>query len=251
MPFGFPDITGFYDMLYGTAGVDLQTLTCWFFGNASGVVFNNNPPYTVTDFLGFYPKFFGPASNFSGLTVTTGSAIISGFADAPTVSTMTSGMLIVNPSFPKDTLITSVDPTALTVTVSNIATANGSTLTVYETPFIPIIALLTYVNLAHYCVMITRYFATWQFMMALFVAHYATLYMRTESGPNDNPSQVASSGLTKGIITTRAAGDVSAGAQATMAANGYEDWGAWGETQYGEQFITIAKATNCGPVWVP
>lgn len=242
MPFGFPDIVGFYDMLYGTAGVDLGGLTVRQFGGASGIVFSGNPPYTVTDFIGMYPKFVGPATSFTAAVITTGSAVITQVSD---VTELAAGQLIVSSSFPKDTVIISVGTGS--ITVSNNATVDGTTFTVYTAPFVPIVVLLTYVTLARASVMIARYAETWGFCMALFVAHYATLYMRTESGPNVTAGQVASSGLTKGILISRAAGDVSATSQLIA---GYEQWGAWTETQYGEQFITIARAINMGPIWV-
>lgn len=239
---GFPDIVGFYDMLYGTAGIDLGGLTVLQFGGASGMVFCGNPPYTVTDFLGMYPKFFGPASNFTGLTATSGSDVVTGLTS---IAGLAIGQLVVDGSFPKDTVIKAIGSTS--VTLSNVATANGTTLTVYETPFVPIVALLWFTFLAGASVMWQRYGAGWPFCMALFIAHYATLYMRTESGNNTTASQVASSGLTKGILISRHAGDVGASSQLIQ---GYEQWGAWAETQYGEQFITIARAVNCGPIWV-
>jgi hypothetical protein len=241
---GFPDIVGFYDMLYGTAGVDWQTLGGWPFSGASGLVFSGNPPFTVTDFLGTYPKFLGPATNFNGLVVTSGSPNISGFTSTNGIS---AGQLITDPAFPKDTFVLSVTQNAVVTTRS--ATAAGTTLTVYETPMMPVGVIAMFVTLAGACVMCARYHEMWPFMMSLFVAHYCTLYMRTETAsPNETPSQVASSGLTKGILIHRAAGDVSATSQLIA---GYEQWGAWTETQYGEQFITIGRAVNCGPVWVP
>lgn len=244
---GFPDIVGFYDMLYGTAGVDLQSLTCMFFGGASGMVFPGNPAYTTTDFLGMFPKFFGPATGILGLTATLGSNIVTGFT-GNTIAGIALGQLAVDLAFPPDTLVSSVDVAGNTVTLSNPAIANGTTLTVYKQPFMPILAILTYIILANASVMSARYFEYWSFMMSLFIAHYCTLYMRTESGNNSTASQVAASGLTKGIMISRHAGDVGATSQ-LMAS--YEQWGAWTETQYGEQFITTARAINCGPIWVP
>jgi uncharacterized protein DUF4054 len=243
--YGFPDIAGFYDMLYGTAGVDFQSLTILYYGGASGMVFPGNPPYTVTDFLGVYAKFFGPPSPFTGLTLTQGSAVITGFTSTVGIQP---GQLVVNlNSVPKDTLV--ISTTSTTVTLSNQATANDTTLTIYEAPFIPIIVVKSYVQLALASLMFQRYQAAWMICMAYFVAHYCTLFMRSESGtPNATAAQVAASGLTKGIIIHRAAGDVSA---SSKIVEGYEQWGAWGETQYGELFMTIARATNCGPVWVP
>jgi cytochrome bd-type quinol oxidase subunit 2 len=149
-------------------------------------------------------------------------------------------------SVPKDSVITGVQTNS--ITISNLATVSDTVLTVYEAPWLPIIAILTYVILALASVMQTRYQEAWSFAMSLFVAHYCTLYLRSESGPNLTASQVASSGLTKGVIVSRSAGDVSASSQLTLG--DYELWGAWQETQYGEQFITIARAINCGPIFV-
>lgn len=247
MPYGFPDIVGFYDMLYGTAGVDLQGLTLLHYGGASGMVFSGNPPYTVTDFLMIYPKFFGPPTKLTGLVITQGSAQITGFTDTNIVG-LASAQLVVNlNAFPKDTLIVSV--AGNTITLSNPALVDDTILTVYETPFLPLVAILTYTMLALASVMYARFVEAWPVAMSLFIAHYCTMYMRSESGDqNITASQVASSGLTKGIIVSRAAGDVSASSQII---DGYDEFGAWRETQYGELFITMARAIAMGPVWVP
>lgn len=248
MAYGFPDIEGFYDMLYGTAGVDFEGCTLMMFGQAAGIVNNGNPPYTVTDFLGVYAKFGGPPTNFSGLTITQGSNVISGF-NAQTITGLAIGQLVVNTSaLQKDSLITAVDTQAFTIAVSQPAFANGNSITAYLTPALPLIVILSYIALASASVMQQRYQEAWFMAMSYFVAHYCTLFLRTESGvPNVTASQVASSGLTKGIIVQRSAGDVSA---TSKLIQGYEEWGAWAETQYGELFITIARATNMGPIWV-
>ena len=247
MPYGFPDISGFYDMLYGTAGVDFGGLTVLYFGGASGIVFSGNPPFTINDFLSIYSKFFGPPTNYDALTIQAGSNIILGF-DATTIMGLKVGQLVVSSSvIPDNTLITAVDSDS--ITISNDALLNSSQMTAYMTPFVPLIVIMTYITLAKASVMFSRYGAAWFMMMCYFVAHYLTLFMRTESGiPNVTASQVASSGLTKGIIVSRAAGDVSA---TSKVITGYEEWGAWAETQYGELFITIARSTNCGAIWVP
>ena len=239
---GFPDIVGFYGMLYGSAGLDLQTLTIWQFDGAAGLVFSGNPPFTVTNFLQFYPKFFGVASQYSTVISTLGSAAVTGFTNT---AGLAAGQLVVDPAFPQDTLIVSV--VAGTVTLSNVATASGNTLTVYQSPFIPIVVILAYTFLAGASVMFQRYAEMWMFCMNLFVAHYCTMYMRTEAGPNSTASQVATSGLTKGIVISRHAGDVGATSQLIGS---YEQWGAWTETEYGVQFISIARAVNCGPIFV-
>jgi hypothetical protein len=253
-----PVISAFYDMLYGTAGVDLNSL-CLLPMGASGMVFSGNPPYHLADFLAMYPKFFGPSTYIKGLAITTGSAVISGFSAAD-IANIKMGQYIANYStdcIDVDTVVLSVDTIANTVTMTQVAIDDGTDLLVYETPVVPLVIMQTFATLAEASVMQARYCEAWPFMMALFIAHYLTMYLRTENVPPggydpNNPyayiSQVASGGLTKGILVHRAAGDVSATNQLIQ---GYEQWGAWAETQYGELFITIARATCMGPVWVP
>jgi hypothetical protein len=231
-------------MLYGTGGVDWQTLTLNGFGGASGVVFCGNPPYTVTDFASVYPKFLGPPTPFSGLSTVAGTPTISGFTST---SGLAPGQLLVDPNFAKDTLILTVSTGSITVTNNAIASSSSESIVVYQTPFVPILIILNYVYLALASVMFSRYQEFWFMCVSFFVAHYLTLFMRTESGPNSTASQVASSGLTKGVLISRHAGDVGASSQLIQ---GYEQWGAWMETQYGEQFITIARAVNAGPILV-
>jgi hypothetical protein len=242
---GFPDINGFYAMLYGTGGVDFGALTASFFGNASGAVFPGNPCFTATDFLGMYPKFFGCPTSFTGLTITSGSNVITGFTDQ-NFPGLAVGQLIVNlNSIPKDSVVTSLGTN--TLTISNDAIANDTILTAYEKPAMPLMAILAYIFLARASVMYQRYNEMWWLAMSLFIAHYCTLYMRSEAGPFVNAAQIASSGLERGLIAAKSAGGVSAGIRFI---DGYEAWGTWQETTYGTQFITLARSTNMGPVWV-
>jgi len=140
---GFPDINGFYAMLYGTGGVDFGALTASFFGNASGAVFPGNPCFTATDFLGMYPKFFGCPTSFTGLTITSGSNVITGFTDQ-NFPGLAVGQLIVNlNSIPKDSVVTSLGTN--TLTISNDAIANDTILTAYEKPAMPLMAILAYI----------------------------------------------------------------------------------------------------------
>lgn len=245
--YGFPDIVGFYAMLYGTAGVDFGGLTLMYFGGASGMVFSGNPPFTVTDFFSFYSKYAGPVTEVTG-TLVQGSAVVNGVSPTD-IAKLKQSALLINSNFPKDTLILDIGTTSFTCNQPSLNTvATPLIINVYANTFVPIIVVLTYVYLAHASVMHARYKAAWYMMMNLFIAHYCTMFMRTEAGPNLTASQVASSGLTKGIIISRAAGDVSARSELVK---GQENWGAWTETEYGVQFITIARATCAGPIFVP
>jgi hypothetical protein len=234
---------GFYDMLYGTAGVDLQTLTLTWFGNANGLVFSGNPPYSVTDFASIYPKFLGPQTAVTG-TATTSSSEFTGIS-TNLIPSLAIGQLISSSAFPKDTLITAVGSSS--ITLSNPASVSATSIVVYTAPFVPILVILNYIFLASVSILQARYHGMWYQCMSWFIAHYCTLYMRTESGPNETASEVAASGLTKGMLVHRAAGDVSATSQIVQ---GYEQWGAWQETEYGVQLMTVARGIACGPIFV-
>jgi hypothetical protein len=247
--YGFPPIQSFFDMLYGAEGVDTGGLTLLYFGGASGLVFTGNPPFTITDFLGVYPKFFGAPTNYTGLSLTADSTTVGGFTPT-TIVGLSVGQLVVNlNSLTSDTIITAVDINLLTVTLSWPAAQNDSVLTVYQAPFVPLVVVLSYVNLALASVMYQRFFEAWFMAVCYYIAHFLTMYMRSESGQQSFTAiQAASSGLTKGIAISRAAGDVSA---SFKVLEGFDEWGAWRETQYGELFITLARSVACGPIYVP
>jgi len=247
---GSPDIRGFYDMLYGTAGMDLQSLS-WLPILASGIVFSGNPPYYLEDFLAWYPKFFGPPTSISGLTITIDSDTITGFS-AEDIDTFSPGLMVMDNGgdcILPNSFVISVSKSGRSIQLNQAAFDNGTDLKIFVAPTMPLIVMQSYATLAAASVMQARYCEAWSYAMALFIAHYSTMYLRSENLPADaDISQIAGSGMAKGILVHRAAGDVSATSQLIQ---GYEQWGTWAYTVYGEQFITIARATNMGPVWVP
>ena len=83
--------------------------------------------------------------------------------------------------------------------------------------------------------------------MSWFVAHYATLYLRSEGNVGSTAGQIAASGLTRGIMVTKSAGNVSAMIEVPK---GLEEWGAWTSTEYGVQLATIAKVIGIGGMYI-
>jgi hypothetical protein len=246
----WPDINGFYDMLYGAGGVDLGALTCWHFDwYSSGRVWNTNPPFYVTDMIPFAPQFFGPPTTIT-CTVTAGSKVI------PLTDTtgLAVGNLVVNlSSIPKDTVINQVSPN-VSITLSNAPTGSDTGITVFTAPAMPMVVMLWFIYFAMASVMQSRYMEMWTWAMCCFVGHYCMLWMQTlpvgggtvPSGPA-GISSIVSAGLAQGLITGQAAGDVNYSGQPL---EGFEEWGSWQATQYGQMFITLAKATCAGPIWV-
>jgi len=107
--------------------------------------------------------------------------------------------------------------------------------------------LTMFVNLASACLSYDRWDAQWNFAMALFVAHYTTLYLQASVDDSGNTKLVVSSGLAKGIAVSKSAGDVSV-SHSLVA--GWDSFGAWNLTAYGQQLITMAKLVGSGPMFV-
>lgn len=250
-----------YNWWGGACGSDIVSAIVT---NASNIVTGGNPVYYPTDFFGFYPKFAGPTTTPNG-TLTNGS---------PTVTTLSAmdgivlGLYVAAPGIPDGTTIIGMDAVAKTITLSQNATANGiQQLTIYANSLVPILVLSTYIALAQSCLSFNRYGSQWLFCMHLFIAHYVTLYLRTEAemtqtmgnfgeggfgeggfGGGTNLAQVAASGLARGVMVAKSVGDVSV--QNDLILDGWEDWGAWNETSYGKQLITQAKLIGFGPMYI-
>jgi hypothetical protein len=119
-------------------------------------------------------------------------------------------------------------------------------LSVYPkfTTVIPDVVLAMYIALASACLSRARWCEQWNFGMALFIAHYCTLYLQSEGQPGSTAGQVAASGLAKGIAVSQSVGDVSVSYEPVTS--GFESWGAWQSTTYGTQLIAIAKIVGWG-----
>ena len=175
-----PNIDALWMQIYGGYGLDLGAINAGWLNTASGIVVGSNPPYTLADFVAFYPKF---------------------------------GEV-------KDEIFTGTVPAA---------------------------AINMYIALASASLMQGRWREAWTMVMGLYVAHYCTLYLRSEGSAGTTAGAIAASGLEKGITISQSAGDVSKSSQLVQ---GFEQWGAFAQTTYGTQLITLAKTVGRGPIFV-
>lgn len=237
----FPDLTLFYMSIYGGFGLDLGGLAGACTGLASGISQAGNPPYTASDFLAMYPKFFGLASLATG-TVTSGSQTIT-ITDTTGIQV---GQLIGGTGIPAGAMVTGVNAN-VSITISTNATANGTTVFIFEAPIVPLAIVQAYLNLANASLMSSRWREAWPIAMALYVAHYLTLYLQTDANPNPTAAQAVTTGLQRGLAVSKAVGDTSIGLEAIT---GLEEWGAWTLTQYGLQLISMARVVGSGPIYI-
>lgn len=218
---------------------------CQRFGLASGIVFGSNPPYGLSDLLAIYPKFFGTPTSVTG-AIEQGQATLTLPAAIPNLAM---GNLVVDPAgnLPAGTVIASVNGTNVTLSNAATATVAAETLNVYTAPWLPTAVMVMYINLASASLAQSLWCEKWYLAMGLYVAHFCTLYLRSEANPGCSATQVAASGLQKGILISRGTGPLSGSIQVP---SGLEGWGSWTETGYGSQLVSDAKVIGSAPFFV-
>lgn len=116
------------------------------------------------------------------------------------------------------------------------------------TSLVPQAVLQMYITLASACLSYNRWLDHWPMAMALFTAHYATLYLQSEGNAGTAAGTVASSGLAKGVQVSKSVGDVSVSMESLIGEWG--SWGSWNLTTYGTQLMTVAKMIGWGMMYI-
>jgi hypothetical protein len=227
--------------------------------SASNIFIGGNPPYQISDFLCIYPKFGKDPQNISTVSIGAGGQNYLVNDILVPVQQDSSGAQLKVISVDGGGAVTDLSVVATGVGYSvatGLATTGGAgtgalvnitAISQFQSAGVPQVVLQMYINLASAALQKARWQDSWLLGMALFVAHYATLYLRSEGNAGSTPQQIASSGLALGLTVSKAAGDVS---QTQEYLTGWEDWGSWGLTLYGQQLITLAKIIGMGPMYI-
>lgn len=118
------------------------------------------------------------------------------------------------------------------------------------TPVIPIPIIETLIGVANQIVLECVWGDLWEFAMGLVVAHLITLYLRSYSDGSDNPLEIADGGSIVGFGRSATLGDASVSFDNDLSTGGIDDWGLWGTTVYGQQFITFARLMGLGGSYI-
>ena len=227
------------------------------FGNATNVVVGANPPYTVADFLSFYPSFGGPPLVLTG-TITQGvptvtglqttAGIIPGQAVASSIP-MGNGQSMAG-LFPDGTTVVAINSNT-ELTLSQNALVNGAPgqIAIYNAPWVPLGVMLSFICMASACLSFNRWTSQWAFGIALFTAHEITLYLRTNGNMITSAAQLAASGLAAGIKISKGAGGLSIGIQPSTQNGGLESYGDLQETEFGVHLARLGRVMGAGPLW--
>jgi hypothetical protein len=133
------------------------------------------------------------------------------------------------------------------ITVSSNATASrATTIAVYEAQLVPLAVMQLYLNIAIVSIMQSRWREQWELGMALYIAHYLTLYCQTEGNQQSTANQIVANSLQAGITISQSADGLSQGLQAMKFA---DNWASWALTQYGVQLASLARVIGSGPAY--
>lgn len=209
--------------------------------DGSNIIVGANPAYALQDFFALFPKYGGVPLVYQGT-----------FTDNSTQITLSSstGLSIGNPlagaGIPDGATIIAIN--GLVVTISSPTTADGSggvSLTFWNLPPIPFAVQLAYIAFATASLVQARWQDSWTVAVGLFVAHYLTLWAKSDGDLTSTVSQIAAQGLSNGVQVSKSVGDVSVG---YSPVTGLESWAGWNLTSYGQQLATLAKIAGAGPV---
>ena len=114
-------------------------------------------------------------------------------------------------------------------------------------PLLPDELIEMYVDFALAIVNIARYHEAWKMCVCLVVAHFLILYLRTMSAiPDPTAADIIKAAETKGLVASKSVDSVSVSYDFSAAISDLDGWAAWKTTEYGIQFITLARVYNMG-----
>jgi hypothetical protein len=114
------------------------------------------------------------------------------------------------------------------------------------TSLIPQTILAQFIEMANNAIQEARWFTKWRYAMGLFIAHYATLYLRAYSDGSPNAQTAAASGTVLGPVKSAALGNSNVSYDTTAVVKATEEWGAWNSTTYGQMLVTEARLVGMG-----
>ena len=106
---------------------------------------------------------------------------------------------------------------------------------------VPCSMLTEIINMANASVQPDKWLESWRYAVGLYVAHYATLYLRTYAQSSPTASQAAASGALVGVVKSATLGDSSVSYDTSALTKGTENWGDLNATTYGQMLANRAK----------
>ena len=115
---------------------------------------------------------------------------------------------------------------------------------------LPETMLNAFISEANAAIQPDKWLDGWRYATGLYVAHNATLYLRTYSAGSATPGQAAATGALLGVVASATLGDSSVRYDTDALTKATEDWGGLNATQYGQMLATRARMVGLGGTYV-
>ena len=102
------------------------------------------------------------------------------------------------------------------------------------------------IDMANVSIQPDKWLQAWRYGVGLYVAHYATLCLRTLANSSATPQQAAETGALMGMVKSATLGDASVTYDTTAITQGTADWGDLNSTTYGQLLANRAKLVGMG-----
>ena len=115
---------------------------------------------------------------------------------------------------------------------------------------VPSAMLEEFVRQANAAIAPDKWLDGWRYAVGLYVAHQATLYLRTYAESSPDAAQAAATGALVGVVKSATLGDSSVSYDTDTLTKATADWGDLNATQYGQLLATRARLVGMGGTYV-
>ena len=117
-------------------------------------------------------------------------------------------------------------------------------------PLLPKSTICMFIEQANKVIAPDRWLEWWRYACGLYVAHYATLHLRTYREASNSPGEAAASGALTGIVKRATLGDTSVEYDTSAVASATAAWGDLNSTNYGQILASRARLVGMGGSYV-
>ena len=115
---------------------------------------------------------------------------------------------------------------------------------------VPPAMLEEFIRTANAAITPDKWLDGWRYASGLYVAHQATLYLRTYAESSPSPAQAAATGALVGVVKSATLGDSSVSYDTDALTKATADWGDLNATQYGQLLATRARLVGMGGTYI-
>lgn len=113
-------------------------------------------------------------------------------------------------------------------------------------PHVPPAMLGEFIRQANSAIQPDKWLDGWRYACGLYVAHNASLYLRTYAQSTETPGQAAATGALVGVVKSATLGDSSVSYDTDALTRATSGWGGLNATQYGQMLATRARLVGLG-----